>query len=171
MGIYVQAAGRGLRIAPGKTYCLFLDFGSAVKRFGTLDNIQLGAKHRDTNSLMSFKQCEACDTLNHLKSRVCISCGVEFVFKEGISAQSDSSPILSTNINVATVAEVQITPIGSHYVIKLMGEVDRSMVTTLLAVQVVSTKAMADKRVEQYTGKQIIVEDQGEGGMVLSAIA
>lgn len=93
------------------------------------------------------------------------------MFKAGISAQSDSSPILSTNINVATVAEVQITPIGSHYVIKLMGEIDRSTVTTLLAVQVVSTKAMADKRVEQYTGKQIIVEDQGEGGMVLSAIA
>ena len=39
-GLYVQMVGRGLRIAPGKTDCLVLDFGTNVLRHGPLDMVR-----------------------------------------------------------------------------------------------------------------------------------
>src|SRR5690606_35164919 len=38
-GLYVQMAGRGLRLYPGKENCLFLDFAGVVRKHGPIDAV------------------------------------------------------------------------------------------------------------------------------------
>ena len=40
-GLYIQMAGRGMRVAPGKDDCLVLDFAGNVMRHGPVDAIAL----------------------------------------------------------------------------------------------------------------------------------
>ena len=39
-GLYVQMAGRGTRLAPGKQNCLVLDFAGNVSRHGPIDLVE-----------------------------------------------------------------------------------------------------------------------------------
>lgn len=50
---YVQAVGRGLRVLPGKSYCLVLDYGQVVQHCGKLDAPMIdwtGDESRDSSS-------------------------------------------------------------------------------------------------------------------------
>lgn len=44
--LFVQGAGRGLRIAPGKTNCLWLDFTDTTDRLGAIDSIRGRKKNK-----------------------------------------------------------------------------------------------------------------------------
>jgi len=43
-GLFVQMAGRGFRLSPGKKDCLILDFGNNISRHGPLDAVDFGRK-------------------------------------------------------------------------------------------------------------------------------
>jgi DNA repair protein RadD len=78
-GLYVQMAGRGLRIADGKTNCLILDFGGNVIRHGLIDMVKPPRKPGEkSEGTPPVKKCERCGTLCPISLLVCKEC--EYVF-------------------------------------------------------------------------------------------
>ena len=77
-GLYVQICGRGMRLHPGKSDCLLLDYGSNVLRHGPLDDIRVKRKGEKGDGEAPLKVCKDCDSLVHLAAKECPDCG--FVF-------------------------------------------------------------------------------------------
>lgn len=73
-GLYYQMAGRGFRLAEGKTDCLVLDFGGNVLRHGPVDAIRLADPGAGGGEAPA-KQCPQCDALIHAAYAVCPECG------------------------------------------------------------------------------------------------
>lgn len=80
-GLYVQMAGRGLRLFPGKTNCLFLDFAGVVRKHGPIDAV-VPPHARTGNGEAPVKLCPqdegGCGSLVHASARCCPDCGFEF---------------------------------------------------------------------------------------------
>ena len=80
-GWWAQAVGRGLRRAPGKEYCLVLDFGSNATRHGPLDSptygIESKKKDAEGDSVIPEKACPNCGELVAAGLRQC-PCGFRF---------------------------------------------------------------------------------------------
>ena len=76
--LYVQMAGRGLRIAPGKKDCLVLDFAGVVEAHGPITNVQPPKKNSEGNGEAPVKVCDNCGELCALAIRQCPACGHEF---------------------------------------------------------------------------------------------
>ncbi|MEG2189025.1 MAG: DEAD/DEAH box helicase, partial [Christensenella sp.] len=70
-GLYIQMAGRGMRIAPGKEDCLVLDFAGNVKRHGPVTDVQ-PPKHKGAGTGEApVKICDECAELVHASVKVC----------------------------------------------------------------------------------------------------
>jgi DNA repair protein RadD len=77
-GLYVQMAGRGLRIAEGKTDCMVLDFAGVVEQHGPITAVRPPPKKGDKQGEAPVKVCDNCQEICHLSARVCPACGAEF---------------------------------------------------------------------------------------------
>lgn len=77
-GLYVQMAGRGLRIAPGKTDCLVLDFAGVVDQHGPITAVKPPPKKGDKIGEAPVKVCDNCQEIVHISCKVCPACGAEF---------------------------------------------------------------------------------------------
>jgi DNA repair protein RadD len=96
-GLYVQMAGRGTRLAPGKDSCLVLDFAGNVARHGPIDLVKPKDKTSDGNGEAPTKVCPTCQTINALAARICADCGYVFPAPEvQLEATATTRPILST---------------------------------------------------------------------------
>ena len=76
-GLYVQMAGRGTRLAPGKADCLVLDFAGNVARHGPIDSV----KPKRPGSCAGdapVKVCPDCQSILATAVRVCPDCGHGF---------------------------------------------------------------------------------------------
>lgn len=87
--LYVQMAGRGLRISPNKTDCLILDFGGNVKRLGMLNKnfpitLEPTPKHEGEELL---KECPSCHKLISIFAQICPECG--HIFSLGKQPEDD----------------------------------------------------------------------------------
>lgn len=76
--LYVQMAGRGLRIAPNKKDCLVLDFAGVVQQHGPIVSVQAPDKAGEGTGETPVKVCDNCNELCHLSVRECPSCGEPF---------------------------------------------------------------------------------------------
>lgn len=79
--LYIQMLGRGMRLAPGKTNCMVLDFAGNLERHGPIDRIAIGPRGRDGKSelvLAPVKFCPGCNLMLPNQVRVCAECGHEF---------------------------------------------------------------------------------------------
>ena len=77
-GLYVQMAGRGLRIAPGKTDCMVLDFAGVVEQHGPITAVKPPPRKGDKVGEAPVKVCDHCQEICHLSVRVCPACGEAF---------------------------------------------------------------------------------------------
>jgi DNA repair protein RadD len=77
-GLYVQMAGRGLRIADGKTDCLVLDFAGVVEQHGPITAVRPPPKKGDKVGEAPVKVCDHCQEICALSVRICPACGAEF---------------------------------------------------------------------------------------------
>jgi len=77
-GLYVQMAGRGLRIAEGKTDCLVLDFAGVVEQHGPITAVTPPPKKGDKVGEAPVKVCDNCQEICALSVRVCPACGEPF---------------------------------------------------------------------------------------------
>jgi DNA repair protein RadD len=76
--LYVQMAGRGMRIAPGKEDCLVLDFAGVVQQHGPITAIQPPKKAGEGGGEPLQKSCENCWEIVHISAKVCPACGEPF---------------------------------------------------------------------------------------------
>ena len=80
-GLYVQMAGRGMRIAPEKENCLVLDFAGNVLRHGPVDAIEVHDKKKgagEGDGEAPVKVCPACESIILIAARECTDCGHVF---------------------------------------------------------------------------------------------
>lgn len=98
-GLYVQMVGRGLRLAPGKTDCLVLDFGGNVLRHGPIDQVQIREPgSSDSVGEAPVRECPNCQMMVAAQHRVCPECGYEFPtpLRVAHADRPDEVAILST---------------------------------------------------------------------------
>lgn len=95
--LYVQAVGRGTRLAPGKVNCLVLDFAGWVRTHGPVDDVR-ARKPGKGQGEAPIKVCPSCHSIVHASARTCADCGHEFEFedKPKHKATADAGPILSS---------------------------------------------------------------------------
>lgn len=77
-GLYVQMAGRGLRVAEGKDDCLVLDFAGNVARHGPITAVEPPRKGRKGEGEPRTKNCPECGEVVSLNARQCQSCDHEW---------------------------------------------------------------------------------------------
>ena len=100
--LYVQGAGRGMRISQGKKDCLWLDFSDTTDRLGPIDTIK-GRKKRKTKEDQGAPYCICgnCGTRVRPASALeCPECG--FLLREdepdAKKAEASQAPVLSRQI-------------------------------------------------------------------------
>lgn len=76
-GLFVQMAGRGTRLAEGKTDCLILDFARNLDRHGPVDKIGAPSSGTGEPGEAPTKNCPACGTTMYAGATTCPSCGLE----------------------------------------------------------------------------------------------
>ena len=96
--LYTQIAGRGMRTAPGKTDCAWIDFTDTTATLGPVDTITGRARPAKTSSAAPFKVCESCGSQNATAAAHCIDCGHAFPPPERVkhAVYASDAPALSS---------------------------------------------------------------------------
>lgn len=76
--LYVQMAGRGMRVKSHTDHCLVLDFAGVVAMHGPITAVQPPKKAGDGNGEAPVKVCDNCDELCPISARECPACGNPF---------------------------------------------------------------------------------------------
>jgi DNA repair protein RadD len=92
--LYVQMAGRGMRVKSHTDHCLVLDFAGVVETHGPITNVQPPKKGGDGNGEAPVKVCENCDELVHISVMVCPACQHPFPVKEAKKLQLHNDDIM-----------------------------------------------------------------------------
>jgi DNA repair protein RadD len=78
-GLYVQMAGRGLRICAGKQNCKVLDFGGVVSRHGPITDVQPPKRKGEGEPEDApVKECPECSEIIQASIMTCPECGFMF---------------------------------------------------------------------------------------------
>lgn len=90
--LYVQIAGRGMRIAPGKENCLWLDYTSTTGELGAVNKIR-GRKSTKSKGDLGAPQreCPECNNYMPISFKECIECGYQFPLNESPKHDASSS--------------------------------------------------------------------------------
>lgn len=106
--IHVQTIGRGLRVAPGKSHCLVLDFAGNTERLGPINYVQIKNKEKSKKKgLPITKKCPDCGCIYHPTVKVCDACGHKFTFIEKLRASASVAAVIRDElIKWVNVSEV-----------------------------------------------------------------
>tara|TARA_R110000737_G_scaffold4194_1_gene13850 strand:- start:884 stop:2467 length:1584 start_codon:yes stop_codon:yes gene_type:complete len=77
-GLYVQMAGRGMRIKSHTDHCLVLDFAGVVQTHGPITAVNPKKPSGKGEGEAPVKVCDACNELNHISAKECVACGEPF---------------------------------------------------------------------------------------------
>jgi DNA repair protein RadD len=79
-GLYVQMAGRGMRVKSHTDHCMVLDFAGVVASHGPITAVQppKAGKKSDEPGEAPVKACPECHELVHPSAKECPSCGYQF---------------------------------------------------------------------------------------------
>ena len=76
--LYVQMAGRGMRVKSHTDHCLVLDFAGVVEMHGPITAVQPPKKGGDGDGEAPVKVCDNCSELVHISAKECPACGAPF---------------------------------------------------------------------------------------------
>ncbi len=99
--LYYQQVGRGLRLHPGKTDCLVLDFAGNIVEHGPIDAIRPPKKPGErVASDAPVRECPECQAILPVQLRECPECGHAFPAPERAphDATASAAPILSSEL-------------------------------------------------------------------------
>lgn len=117
-GLYLQMAGRGMRIAPGKRDCLVLDFAGNIERHGPVDRIRppKGPSGRRVSAVAVLKQCPECEAFVYAGSARCRDCDHEFPAEslEKHFENASTAPILSHATDYLKTIDITRTEYRKH---------------------------------------------------------
>lgn len=90
-GLYVQMAGRGMRLKSHADHCLVLDFAGVVAQHGPITAVQPPKSAGSGDGDAPVKVCDACAELCHISAKECPACGHPFppAKKEPLVLRSD----------------------------------------------------------------------------------
>ena len=90
-GLYVQMAGRGMRLKSHTDHCLVLDFAGVVAQHGPITAVQPPKSAGSGDGDAPVKVCDACAELCHISAKECPACGHPFppAKKEPLALRSD----------------------------------------------------------------------------------
>jgi DNA repair protein RadD len=117
--LYVQGAGRGMRIAPGKTNCLWLDFSDTTERLGPVDAIKGRTKKPPTVDRSAPQAiCPDCgEVVIPASLAFCPSCGAQM--RESAQDQqrevSNAAILSSQAMQVLTTHNVTRVTYAAHH--------------------------------------------------------
>jgi DNA repair protein RadD len=96
--LYVQIAGRGMRLAPGKTDCLWADFTDTTSIMGPVDAVKGRLPQGGRKGEAPTKLCPSCGSQNPASATECVDCGFQFPEPERIKhgVQASAAAILSS---------------------------------------------------------------------------
>ena len=77
-GLYVQMAGRGMRIKAQGGNCLVLDFAGVVAAHGPITCVTPPKKGGKKTGVVPMRVCDACGEICPISARVCTACGAPF---------------------------------------------------------------------------------------------
>lgn len=112
--LYVQIAGRGMRTAPDKTDCLWLDFTDTTRDLGPVDQIKGRApapkpqRGKAAPKEAPKKICPDCGNPSGAMALVCASCGYEYPSDLKHGAASDGAQVLG----LPTTQEHKVTSVS-----------------------------------------------------------
>ncbi len=94
--LHIQMPGRGMRTAPGKKNCLYLDFANNLIRNGPIDDPQVKDNefYEKGKGIPLMKECPVCLLIVPIAQRFC-SCGHQFQFKHNLTSLPSSADIFS----------------------------------------------------------------------------
>lgn len=78
--LYAQCVGRGMRLYPGKSDCLFLDYAGVVAELGPVDMIRISSRRAadgEAGGEAPAKECPECHLISPAGVREC-PCGYEY---------------------------------------------------------------------------------------------
>jgi len=103
--LYVQGAGRGLRIAPGKADCLWLDFSDTTERLGPVDAIKGRKKRKGNDDQMApFAICPECgEHVRPASALICPSCGAVIREEEPEEVRKASNAAIMSHQNAPKI--------------------------------------------------------------------
>lgn len=107
VSLYVQMAGRGMRVAPGKADCLVLDFAGVVSMHGPITDVDPGGRSGDGEgeAMIPAKECESCHELCAVACRICPACGAAFPEPQRPRLELDEEADIMGSVSV-TEAEI-----------------------------------------------------------------
>jgi DNA repair protein RadD len=76
--LYVQMAGRGMRVKSHTDHCLVLDFAGVVATHGPITAINPNKPKGEGNGEAPVKVCDNCGELVHISAKICPACGAAF---------------------------------------------------------------------------------------------
>jgi DNA repair protein RadD len=82
--LYVQIAGRGMRLATGKDNCLWADFTDTTERMGPVDAIKGRLPSAARKGEAPTRLCPECGSQNPASATECVDCGFQFPEPERI---------------------------------------------------------------------------------------
>ena len=117
--MYVQIAGRGLRLYKDKTDCLILDYGQVISTLGSLNAPLLSFQHSSKkpddvveNIEVKVKVCPKCSSYVESFKKICGDCGhefkTEFKLSKNLTSLSFSGDILETKVHTLNVDSVKL---------------------------------------------------------------
>jgi DNA repair protein RadD len=114
--LYVQGAGRGMRIAEGKVDCLWLDFSDTTERMGPVDTIRGRTKRKSSEEgVAPTKTCGECGEVVAAGLRICPCCGHEFPAPRQEVREASNAAIMASQIASKVVTyDVNRVAYGIH---------------------------------------------------------
>ncbi|CAK9249999.1 unnamed protein product [Sphagnum jensenii] len=98
-GLWVQMAGRGMRVASGKANCLLLDFGGNTARLGPINDPLIPRKKGTGKSgTPAIKICPFCGVYNHASAKHCTYCGKELPVFTQLNQTADTLDVIRTDL-------------------------------------------------------------------------
>jgi DNA repair protein RadD len=109
--LWVQSAGRGMRLHPGLENCRLLDFGNNIRRHGPIDAVVLrkaSERHDADRAAGRSRICPACDEANAAGALVCTACGEELVKRSAPVGE----PVLRDHDSKLDARESELAALG-----------------------------------------------------------
>ena len=96
--LWVQILSRGTRLSTGKENCLVLDFGGNTARLGPINDPVLPRKKgaKKGSGEAPVRLCDQCQTYNHARAKVCVTCGHEFPVQSKLTVLASNKDIVAT---------------------------------------------------------------------------
>ena len=103
--LYVQMAGRGMRVKSHTDHCLVLDFAGVVQAHGPITAVEPPKRKGDGNGEAPVKVCDACNELVHISAKVCPTCDTPFPEPEKPKLELHHDDIMGVDVQEMTVTE------------------------------------------------------------------